>query len=58
MTTTACFESALAAHFEAYLALMRAVGRRYNRIENILRQLDHFVAKEPPDDVLLACGRP
>ena len=54
MTTNAAFVSSLAPHFEAYLALMRAVGRRYNRIENILRQLDHFVAKEPPGDVLLS----
>ncbi len=54
MTTSARFVSSLASHFEAYLALMRAVGRRYNRIETILRQLDHFVAKEPPGDVLLS----
>ncbi len=54
MTTSARFVSSLASHFEAYLALMRVVGRRYNRIETILRQLDHFVAKEPPGDVLLS----
>jgi integrase/recombinase XerD len=54
MTTTTCFVSSLAPHFQAYLALMRAVGRRYNRVERILLQLDHFVAKEPPGDVLLS----
>jgi integrase/recombinase XerD len=54
MTTTMGFVSSLAPHFEAYLVLMRAVGRRYNRVESILRQLDHFVAEEPPGDVLLS----
>jgi integrase/recombinase XerD len=54
MTSTASFLSSLAPQFEAYLVLMRAVGRRYNRVENILRQLDHFVTKEPPGDVLLS----
>ena len=53
MTTTTGFVSSLAPHFEAYLVLMRAVGRRYNRVESILRQLDQFVAKEPPGDVRL-----
>lgn len=47
------FVSALAPHFEGYLKLMRAVGRRYDRIEYILRELDRFVAQEPAGEVVL-----
>ena len=54
MTTNACFVSWLGPHVDAYLTLMRAVGRRYDRIETILRHLDRFVANEPPGDVLLS----
>lgn len=50
---SACFTSSLAPHLEAYLELMRAVGRRYERVERILRQLDRFVAKEPQGGVIL-----
>lgn len=49
----ASFTSSLAPHLEAYLKLMRAVGRRYERVERILRQLDRFVAKEPQEGVIL-----
>lgn len=47
------FVSALAPHLEAYLKLMRAVGRRYERVETILQYLDRFVAAEPAGEVLL-----
>lgn len=50
---SACFTSSLAPHLEAYLELMRAVGRRYERVERILRQLDRFVANEPQGGVIL-----
>jgi len=50
---SASFISSLAPHLEAYLKLMRAVGRRYERVEQILRQLDRFVAKEPQADIVL-----
>jgi len=42
-----------AAHLVAYLRLMRAVGRRYERVETILRNLDRFAATEPAGEVLL-----
>lgn len=47
------FVSPLGPHLAAYLELMRAVGRRYERVEAILRNLDRFVALEPADEVLL-----
>ncbi len=40
------FVSSLGPQLEAYLKLMRAVGRRYDRVEAILRHLDRFIANE------------
>jgi len=45
--------SPLGPHLVAYLRLMRAVGRRYERVETILRNLDRFAATEPAGEVLL-----
>ena len=47
------FVSPLGPHLVAYLRLMRAVGRRYERVETILRNLDRFAATEPAGEVLL-----
>jgi integrase/recombinase XerD len=47
------FVSSLGPHLVAYLEVMRAVGRRYERVETILRGLDRFVAREPAGEVLL-----
>lgn len=47
------FVSPLGPHLVAYLQLMRAVGRRYEQVEAILRNLDRFVAHEPDGEVLL-----
>lgn len=41
------FVSPLGPQIEAHLTLMRALGRRYVRVECILSQLDGFLAKEP-----------
>ncbi|MGI8609483.1 MAG: tyrosine-type recombinase/integrase [Candidatus Dormibacteria bacterium] len=45
--------SELAPHFDGYLTLMRAVGRRYERVEQILVQLDRFLEIEGATDVVL-----
>jgi len=47
------FVSVLATQFEDFLKVKRAVGRRYERIEKILRHLDRFLAAEPAGEVLL-----
>ena len=51
--SAARFVSPLGPHLVAYLQLMRAVGRRYERVEAILRNLDRFAAHEPAGEVLL-----
>jgi hypothetical protein len=43
---TAPFVSGLGPQLAAYLEVMRAVGRRYERVEAILRNLDRFAAAE------------
>ena len=50
---TARFASPLGPHLVAYLQVMRAVGRRYERVEAILRNLDRFAATGPAGEVVL-----
>lgn len=44
MKLTKRLQSALAPSITSYLALMRALGRRYANEESVLRSLDHFLA--------------
>lgn len=62
----ATFESCMAPHLDAFVALKRAMGRRYEAILSVLQQFDRFVAGLPdaPEVVSAdlvqrwaACGR-
>jgi integrase len=66
VTPKAMFQSCLAAHLDAFVALKRAMGRRYKAILRVLQQFDRFVAGLPdtPEVVSadlvqrwVACGR-
>jgi hypothetical protein len=50
------FTSPLAEHAEAFIALKRAMGRRYEREERIVADLDRFISNEMPSIDLTEFG--